>query len=76
MRTVKRQKRRIQVIKLKQTGQMKQGRALRGCFHSGDLSLVAQAALVGYIYYTSNPAGMQSKAPRQPKTAAFFKGLV
>ena len=22
---------------------------------------------MGYVYYTSNPAGMQSKAPRQPK---------
>ena len=28
---------------------------------------------MGYIYYTSNPAGMQSKAPRQPKTAEFLK---
>jgi hypothetical protein len=22
---------------------------------------------MGYIYYTSNPAGMQSETPRQPK---------
>jgi hypothetical protein len=22
---------------------------------------------MGYIYYTSNPAGMQSEAPREPK---------
>ena len=28
---------------------------------------------MGYIYYTSNPAGMQSKAPRQPKAAEFLK---
>lgn len=28
---------------------------------------------MGYIYYTSNPAGMQSKAPHQPKTAEFLK---
>ena len=28
---------------------------------------------MGYVYYTSNPAGMQSKAPHQPKTAEFLK---
>lgn len=28
---------------------------------------------MGYVYYTSNPAGMQSKAPRQPKSAEFLK---
>ena len=28
---------------------------------------------MGYIYYTSNPAGMQSKAPHQPKEAEFLK---
>lgn len=28
---------------------------------------------MGYVYYTSNPAGMQSKAPRQPKAAEFLK---
>lgn len=27
---------------------------------------------MGYVYYTSNPAGMQSKAPHQPKAAAFL----
>lgn len=31
---------------------------------------------MGYIYYTSNPAGMQSKAPRQPKAAEFFSGVI
>ena len=31
---------------------------------------------MGYIYYTSNPGGMQSKAPHQPKTAEFLAEVV
>ena len=31
---------------------------------------------MGYVYYTSNPAGMQSKAPRQPKSAEFLAEVV
>ncbi len=31
---------------------------------------------MGYIYYTSNPAGMQSKAPRQPKVTEFLAEVV
>ena len=31
---------------------------------------------MGYVYYTSNPTVMQSKAPHQPKAAEFLAEVV
>ena len=76
MRTIKRQKRRIQVIKFKQTGQMKQGCALVRCFHSGDLSWPHRRPDGIYLLYQQSCRNAKRSATSAKTTdAALFIGL-
>ena len=76
VRTIKRQKRRIQVIKFKQTGQMKQGCALVRCFHSEDLSWPHRRPDGIYLLYQQSCRNAKRSAASAKTTgAALFIGL-